>query len=78
MKIMCVWTKNEEDNFMKIVRSKSEMNNARVSGRKPDKIVTRAADLKPMTIKELKRHISYDGTIVVDTSVVYSTKLGIK
>ena len=75
MKVMCIWTKDQEKNIIKIARSKSELKNAKVSGRKPDKIITRSSELDKMKPSLLKAYVSYDGTIVMDGKVVYDKRI---
>ena len=77
MKIMCIWNKDGEKTFMKIARSKAELNNAKVGGRKPDKMITKASEIDRMRVSDLKKFVSYDGLIVVDGKVVYNKAAGI-
>ena len=74
---MCIWNKNGEKTYMKIVRSRAELNNAKVDGRKPDKMITRSNEMDRLKIKDLKKYVSYDGLIVVDGKVVYNKAAGI-
>ena len=78
MKAMCIWTKDDEKNIMKLVNSMAELKNAKVSGRKPDKIITRPQDLGRTKANELKKYIAYDGQIVIGDKVVYDGKHGLK
>ncbi len=64
MRIMALWN-TQEDDAMKVIRSKSELKNARFNGRKPDKLIVPGIDLKQIKTSELKKHISYTGLILV-------------
>lgn len=73
---MCMWTKEEDKNAMRVASSLSQLKNAKFNGRKPDKIVTRANQMDKLKVKDLKKYIAYDGVIVVGSDVVFDGKHG--
>ena len=77
MKIMCIWTKREDDNFMKIVLTKKQLADARVDGRKPDKLITKASELDSMKARDLRKYVAHDGVIIIDKTVAYNGMRGL-
>ena len=72
MKIMCIWTKLENDNYMKIILSKKQLIAAKVNGRKPDKLIAKATELGTLKVRDLRKYVTHDGIIVIDKHVAYN------
>ena len=73
---MALWTK-QDDNAMKIIKSKSELKNAKFGGRKPDKLLVPSEDLRHFKTSELKKYISHTGLILAIgmTQPIYDGRL---
>lgn len=63
MRIVAIWT-NETKDAMKIIRSKADFKNLKFEGRKPNRMILPAADLKEIKVQDLKKYISYTGLII--------------
>ncbi len=65
MRTMALWTTQKEEDAMRIIRSKRELEKARFRGRKPDKLIVPADDMKYVKEKDLKKQIAYTGVILI-------------
>ena len=63
MNAIAVW---EEDgaNITKVIRCKSDMKNAKIAGKKPNKLILGPKGIYGIKNSDLKKYVSYTGLII--------------
>ena len=68
MKVLAIWD-NRDDTRTKAVHSLKELKKTKHNGKKPNKIIIHERDVVQTSVKELRKHVTYNGLIMQVGSV---------